>query len=184
MESMRLLMVWVNSIQDQGYRKSKGHWGGRSLKFSRKSKRTSRSSFTSATESSWLVSCFTSYYNQLFKQQLECLKTKPQKQLKQDQVILQITTTQWFPIPLRKKIQTPHVVLKGDPRPAAPALLLQHHAQLTSPSPGGRQGGQHARYHLGAVVVKVRAEDLNSSAGVRRSSQIRDIFERNADRTC
>lgn len=50
------LMIWENSFQDQGYRKSQGPEVGRSLKFSRKSKRHSRSLFSSAVAACWLVS--------------------------------------------------------------------------------------------------------------------------------
>lgn len=50
------LMIWENSFQDQGYRKSQGPEVGRSLKFSRKSKRDSRSLFFSAVAACWLVS--------------------------------------------------------------------------------------------------------------------------------
>lgn len=49
-------MIWENSIQDQEYRKKQGCEVGRSLEFLRQSKRDSRSLFTSAIGTSWLVS--------------------------------------------------------------------------------------------------------------------------------
>lgn len=52
----KALMIWENSFQDQGYRKSQGPEVGRSLKVSRKSKRDSRSVFSSAVAACWLVS--------------------------------------------------------------------------------------------------------------------------------
>lgn len=93
-----------NSIQDQGYRKSKGV--GRRLAFSRKNKRASRSYFTSsAIAASWLVSLLRLLLQSipqaatrvLFKRNLNRITLFPRSQLHSFQF------SEWSPISLRKK---------------------------------------------------------------------------------